>query len=148
MPIKFISQKLFPSLKALPHSRAFRIPFVPFPTGSLDVYSTTLRLLLMYSSVGTFLCETIMEPTYTCVIPKNTENHKLWSKQKSLRILSSLRWCLFETFRIFVIEVSRLCIYMYQDKRLILYHNFRCFKYLLLRFCLHFIYCPKMTLIY
>ena len=29
---------------------------------------------------------------------------------------------------------------MYYDRRLILRHNFRCFKYFLLRFCLHFIY--------
>ena len=70
-----------------------------------------------------------------------TENHKLCSKQKFLRILSSLKWCLFETSRINIIEVRRFCTSMYWDRRLILRHNFRCFKYLLLRFCLHFIYC-------
>ena len=44
---------------------------------------------------------------------KTTENHKLCLKQKFLRILSSLRWCLFEISRIITIEVSNfalLCI--------------------------------------
>ena len=44
---------------------------------------------------------------------KTTENHKLCSKQKFLRILSSLQWCLFEIFRIIIIEVrdfASLCI--------------------------------------
>ena len=44
---------------------------------------------------------------------KTTENPKLWSKQKFLRVLSSLQWCLSETSRIIIIEVrdfASLCI--------------------------------------
>ena len=59
------------------------------------------------------------------------------------RILSNLQWCLFETSRIIIIEVRKFCISMYEDGRLILHHNFQCFKYLLLRFCLRFVYCQE-----
>ena len=41
------------------------------------------------------------------------QTHKLCSKQKFLRILSSLQWCLFETSGIIIIEVrdfASLCI--------------------------------------
>ena len=39
-------------------------------------------------------------------------------------IFSSLQWFLIETSKINIIEVEWFCIYMYQDRRLILHHNF------------------------
>ena len=65
------------------------------------------------------------------------------SKQKLLKNLSSLQRCLFETSRIIIIEVRRFCISMYSERRLILHHNFRSFKYLPIRFCLQSICCPE-----
>ena len=63
---------------------------------------------------GTFICELIMERYINLRNTQKTfKNHKLWSKQKFLRILSSLHWCLLETSRFIIIEVSRFCIYIF-----------------------------------
>ena len=60
---------------------------------------------------GTFIGELLLERYI--YLSKTTENHKIWSEPKFLRILSSLQWCLFETTRIIIIEVIRLRISMY-----------------------------------
>ena len=91
---------------------------------------------------GTFFCDYTLE-RYIYLLAqysKPTENHKFWLKQWLLCFLFSLQWCSFETSRIFIVEV-RFCIYMFQDRSLNLHHNFRYFRYLLLSFCLQFIYC-------
>ena len=57
------------------------------------------------------ICELVLERSIYLRKFKN----KLCSKQKFLRVLSTLQWCLFETPRIIIIEVRNfapLCIKM------------------------------------
>ena len=80
---------------------------------------------------GTFICELKIE--------RDLYLRKL--KQLKIKSLSSLQSCLLEASRVIIKEIRRFFISMYWDKWLILHHNFWCFKYLLLRFRLFFIYC-------
>ena len=61
---------------------------------------------------------------------KTTENYKLWSKQKFLRISSSLQWCVFETSTIITAVFWVLYLHVLSWEVEILHHNFRCFWYL------------------
>ena len=62
---------------------------------------------------GTFICEIVME---RYIYLRNSQKQlKItnYVRNKSFRILSSLQWCLFETSRIIIIEVTdfeSLCI--------------------------------------
>ena len=78
---------------------------------------------------------------------KNNRKAKIIVETIAFQNLCGSQWCLFETSKIIFSVVWRFCIYMHQDRSLVLHHNFRCFKCLRFHFCL-FLYTVKIPFTY